>query len=80
MNNNNSGENMNTSRNPDSGASTPNMQNRQMPQRPVSIQPSQVNQLAQALRNEVSLAKAAGNDVAKAQQHYAKAESIKQVL
>lgn len=80
MNNNNSGENMNTSGNPDSGASTPNLQNRQMPQRPVSIQPSQVNQLAQALRNEVSLAKAAGNDIAKAQQHYAKAESIKQVL
>lgn len=80
MNNNNSGENMNTSGNPDSGASTPNLQNRQMAQRPVSIQPSQVNQLAQALRNEVSLAKAAGNDIAKAQQHYAKAESIKQVL
>lgn len=80
MNSNSSGDNMNQSGNPDSSASTPNMQNRQIPQRPVSIQPSQVNQLAQALRNEVSLAKAAGNDIAKAQQHYAKAESIKQVL
>lgn len=51
-----------------------------LPQRQVSIQPSQANQLVQALKNEVSLAKAAGNDTAKAQQHYAKAESIKQVL
>lgn len=80
MNNNNTGDNFNQQGNPDSGASTPNLQNRQNPQRPVSIQPSQVAQLVQALKNEVSLAKAAGNDEAKAQQHYAKAKSIKQVL
>lgn len=60
--------------------STPNPQSRPGGQRPIQIQPSQANQLVQALKNEVTLAKAAGNDTAKAQQHYAKAESIKQVL
>lgn len=48
--------------------------------KPVQIQPSQVNQLAQAYKNELESAKAAGSDTAKAQAHFAKAESIKQIL
>lgn len=63
--------------NPNQAGSPPAQQNRA---RQVNIQPSQVNQLVQALKNELALAKAAGNDRAQAQQHYAKAESIKQVL
>lgn len=60
----------------------PNQSGNQRPgsARPVQIQHSQATQLVQALKNEVAMAKAAGNDSAKAQQHYAKAESIKQVL
>ncbi|EGV63204.1 hypothetical protein CANTEDRAFT_130715 [Yamadazyma tenuis ATCC 10573] len=48
--------------------------------RAINIQPSQVTQLLQALKQEVALAKAAGNDTARAQHHSVKAESIKQIL
>ncbi|CUM65155.1 uncharacterized protein PRCAT00002782001 [Priceomyces carsonii] len=54
--------------------------NRGGPLRPVTIQPGHVIHLVQALKNELAAAKAAENDRAKAQQHYAKAEDIKQVL
>lgn len=58
----------------------PNQQSRPGPARPIMIQPGQANQLVQALKNEISMAKAAGGDASKAQHHYAKAESIKQIL
>lgn len=58
----------------------PNQQPRTGPTRPIMIQPGQANQLVQALKNEISMAKAAGGDASKAQHHYAKAESIKQIL
>lgn len=63
--------------NTNQAGSPPAQQNRA---RQVNIQPAQVNQLVQALKTELALVKAAGNDRARAQQHYAKAESIKQVL
>jgi transcription initiation factor TFIID subunit 12 len=48
--------------------------------RPALIQRNQANQLLVALKNELALAKAAGNDKAKAQQHFNKAENIKSIL
>lgn len=54
---------------------TPNQQNMvQM------IQPAQATRLLEALKEELAQAKAAGADTAKARQHYARAEQIKQVL
>lgn len=47
--------------------------------RPINIQPAQATRLVQELKNELALAKAAGDERV-AQQHYSKAESIKQVL
>lgn len=56
-------------------------QNRPVNNRPpINIQPAQATRLVQELRNELALAKAAGDDRAAAQQHYTKAENIKQVL
>lgn len=49
-------------------------------QRNIVIQRNQANQLLVALKSELALAKAAENDEAKAQQHYAKAENIKAIL
>ncbi|ODV66003.1 hypothetical protein HYPBUDRAFT_153563 [Hyphopichia burtonii NRRL Y-1933] len=57
------------------GASSNPQQNR-----PMNIQPAQANRLIQELRNEWALAKAAGDNQAEAQQHYRRAEQIKQVL
>lgn len=53
---------------------TPNQQNYQ------TIQPSQATRLLNALKEELAQAKAAGEDSAKARQHYARAEQIKLVL
>lgn len=44
------------------------------------IQPADVTRLLDALKEELAQAKAAGADTAKARQHYAKANQIKQVL
>lgn len=44
------------------------------------IQPADVTRLLDALKEELAQAKAAGTDTAKARQHYAKANQIKQVL
>lgn len=44
------------------------------------IQPADVTKLLDALKEELAQAKAAGADTAKARQHYAKANQIKQVL
>lgn len=57
------------------GASSNPQQNR-----PMNIQPAQANRLIQELRNEWALAKAAGDNQSEAQQHYRRAEQIKQVL
>ncbi|ODV79343.1 uncharacterized protein CANTADRAFT_26297, partial [Suhomyces tanzawaensis NRRL Y-17324] len=46
----------------------------------INIQPSQASVLVQALKKEMELAKAAGNDKEKAKVHYAKAEKINQIL
>ncbi|CAH6723935.1 transcription initiation factor TFIID subunit 12 [[Candida] jaroonii] len=48
--------------------------------RPVNIEPRQANQLVQALKHEIELAKAAGAGTEESQQHYAKADSIKKIL
>lgn len=48
--------------------------------RPINIQPEQVGQLVQALRNEIAMAKAAGPDTPKGKQHSTKADNIKQLL
>lgn len=69
---------MNNSNNPNT--SQPGANPRPGAGRAVNIQPSQIPQLAQAFKNEIQLAKQAGDDTAKAQQHYAKANSIKQIL
>lgn len=44
------------------------------------IQPAQATRLLEALKEELAQAKAAGADTARARQHYARAEQIKQVL
>lgn len=44
------------------------------------MQPAQVSQLVEALKEELAQGKAAGADSAKARQHFAKANQIKQVL
>ncbi|OBA19675.1 hypothetical protein METBIDRAFT_18199, partial [Metschnikowia bicuspidata var. bicuspidata NRRL YB-4993] len=45
-----------------------------------TIQPAQATRLLEALKEELAKAKAAGPDTARARQHYARAEQIKQVL
>lgn len=76
MNNNNNNNNTN----PSSNSNNNNQQNRPTTASSGLIQPGQVNQLAQALKREIALAKAAGDDQEKAKQHYTRAGYIKQVL
>lgn len=45
-----------------------------------TIQPSQATKLLNALKEQLAQAQSAGADTAKAKQHYARAEQIKQVL
>ncbi|CAH2350522.1 transcription initiation factor TFIID subunit 12 [[Candida] railenensis] len=70
---------MSSSNNPNNNPSNTG-NNANKPSTPMNIQPNQIAQLAQALKNEYALAKSAGTDVAARQQHLNRANGIRQIL